>query len=164
MDTVLVIIGRGPPAQNGASPRRVARKPRHHFRRDLLGERAGLALFGVKMQGLQRRLRDDLVRFVVAHHVNELRAFFLEPDQGRPHGDDVAGVQLSNLGNMLIDRGDAFGGAQVSWSRAEGVEELPDRLVELPNVPHDVHVADMIAVPGAVGAAIGDERLGRDVP
>ena len=64
---------------------------------------------------------------------------------------------------MLIDRGDAFGHAQVSWSRAEGMKNCQIASSNFPTYPMTFMWPNDRSA-GAVGGAIGDERLGRDVP
>ena len=63
--------------------------------------------------------------------------------------------------SVLVDGGHAaLRAAQVRQRQPDGVEQLPARLVELADVPHDVHVADVVAVPRVDGAAVGEEGFG----
>src|SRR5438876_6851350 len=58
-----------------------------------------------------------------------------------------------------VDRGHPAPVAAHEFRRETDLrEELPGRFVELADVPHDVHMAHVIAVPGINGAAIGVDK------
>ena len=75
-------------------------------------------------------------------------------------GDHVARQRLAPVGDALVDgRHAALRVFQVLRRHAHRGGEVPGRLVELADVPHDVHVAHVIAVPLVHGAAVGDQYL-----
>ena len=73
------------------APRR--RKPRHHFRSDLLGERAEFALFGVKIRPSSVVFATTSLERRRASRERTARFFSFEPDQGPSAGNnDVTSV------------------------------------------------------------------------
>src|SRR6185312_4516627 len=77
-------------------------------------------------------------------------------EQPAPDLDDIAGQQLALVGDVLLHRRHAAAGlAQIGRRQPEPREEIPVGLVEFPDIPHDVHVADVIALPRIDRAAIG---------
>jgi hypothetical protein len=74
----------------------------------------------------------------------------------RPDLDDVARKQLLLVGNILLHAGHAVAlAAQISRRETDLAEQHPVRLVEFDAVGCDVHVSDVVAVPGIDCAAIG---------
>ena len=74
--------------------------------------------------------------------------------------DGVAGEQLALVGDVLLHRRHAAAVLlQERGGDAERGEQIPGRLVELADVPHDVHVAHVVAVPGIDRAAVGLDQV-----
>jgi len=113
------------------------------------------------MHAEQRRDCRNLAAVFVAHFVLEAdlaRVQFQDPRADRHH---VTRQQFAPVFDVLIDRRHAaLMLAQVGGSQADLLKQIPCGLVEFPYVPHDVHVADMVAVPWVDGTAVGD-RAGR---
>jgi hypothetical protein len=106
----------------------------------------------------------DLAGFGVVHLVQEADRLVADFHKLAPDLDDVAGQQLALVGDVLLHRGHAAAGfAQIGRCQAKPGEQIPVRLVELTDIPHDVHVPDMIALPGIDRAAIGRVRLHRSL-
>src|SRR5207253_7166287 len=79
-----------------------------------------------------------------------------EFEQFAGHLDDIAGQQFALVADILLHGGHAAPAvAQIARRQPEPREQIPVRLVELADIPHDVHVADMIALPRTDRAAIG---------
>src|SRR5688572_28509300 len=99
-----------------------------------------------------------MVAAVTAEHlVHEAHHFRPHFEHGRADDDDIAHQRLTPIGDALIDRRHtALHLAQVLRRHAHHRAQVPGGLVELPHVPHDVHVAHVVAVPLVNQAAIGD--------
>jgi hypothetical protein len=94
--------------------------------------------------------------FGIAHFVQEANGFFAELEQPAGDLDDVAGKQLALVGDVLLHAGHAAAGLpEIARRQPEAGEHVPVGLVELADVPHDVHVPDMVALPRIHRAAIG---------
>src|SRR5687768_5765516 len=115
---------------------------------DLGGKWARLACLRVDVHAGQHADRGYLAGHRVAHLVHEAGELFAHLEEGGAHDDGLAGVQLALVGDVLLHRRHATpvlfeergGDAQLG-------EQVPRRLVELADVPHDVHVAHVVAVP-----------------
>lgn len=109
------------------------------------------------MHTLQSGSGYDNVALVVGHFVDETKALLFEFKERGSNRDDISSVQFLDVGDVLIDRShSALCRSEKARRQAKHVEKLPSGLIELADVPHDVHVADMIAVPRIDSAAIGD--------
>src|SRR5437899_8437522 len=106
----------------------------------------------------------NLAGFGVAHFMQEADRLVADFQEPAPDLDNIAGQQLALVGDLLLHGGHAAAGlAQVGRRQPEPGEQIPVRLVELTDIPHDVHVPDMIALPGIDRAAIGRVRLHRSL-
>ena len=125
-------------------------------REEVLRERAGLARLGVDVHARQDAIGRELAGFAVAHLVHEARKLVAHLEERRAHRDGVARHELAPVGDVLLHGGHAAPIlAQVGGGDAHRGKEVPGRLVELADVPHDVHVAHVVAVPGVDRAAVG---------
>jgi hypothetical protein len=107
----------------------------------------------------------DLAGFAVAHLVQEADRLVADFQQPAPDLDDVAGQQLALVGDGLLHGGHAAAGfAQIGRRQPQPCEQIPVGLVELTDIPHDVHVPDMVALPAIDRAAIGRVRLHCSLP
>src|SRR5712671_628643 len=133
-------------ADRGLKWRRFARPPVHVNAGDLAG-------------------RGDLAGFGVAHLVRETDRFLADLKQPASHLDDIAGQEFALVADGLLHGGHAAAGfAQIGWRHPDSGEQIPVGLVEFADIPHDVHVPDMIALPRIDRAAIGRVRLHRSLP
>src|SRR5258706_11378922 len=84
--------------------------------------------------------------------------------------DEANGNLFARIGLRRIYWREPGGGmaaaefAQVSRRQPDPREQIPVGLVELADIPHDVHVADMVALPRIDRAAIGRRRFHRSLP
>jgi len=63
----------------------------------------------------------------------------------------------SLVADVLLDRRHAAAAlAEIGRRQADLGEQMPSRLVELADIPHHVHMADVIALPRIDRAAIGE--------
>jgi hypothetical protein len=86
---------------------------------------------------------------------NNLLAHF---DKVRLYSDQVAGDQFFAILNGLLNRRHAaVFPPQIGGGQPELVEEIPRRFIEFSDIPHDIHVADMVALPRIHGSQISDE-------
>jgi hypothetical protein len=109
--------------------------------------------------------RGDLAGFGVAHLVQEANGLFADLQQPAFDLDDIAGQQFPLVADVLLHRGHAAAGfAQIGRRQPYPREQIPVGLVEFADIPHDVHVADMIALPRIDRAAIGGCRFHRSLP
>jgi hypothetical protein len=51
---------------------------------------------------------------------------------------------------------------QARWSRTDRSQELPRSLIKLSHVPHNVHVAHLVAVPRVNNATVRNQRFGHE--
>lgn len=87
--------------------------------------------------------------------MSEYETLLTDPRDRGSDGHDRASVKLPKVGDVLIYGCHAtLGGAQVRRCEADCIEELPSGLVELPDIPHDIHVAHVVAVPGIDRTAV----------
>ena len=76
--------------------------------------------------------------------------------------DDISGQQFAAVGNVLLNSGHAAAGfPQIGRRQPDPREQIPVGLVEFADIPHDVHVADMVALPRIERPAIGCRRIHR---
>ncbi|MHC2365864.1 hypothetical protein ACVIQT_000502 [Bradyrhizobium diazoefficiens] len=107
--------------------------------------------------------RSDLAGLGVRHVVPEADRLVANLEQVAADLDDVAGQQLTLVGDVLLHGGHAATrAAQVARRQPKAGEQIPVGLVEFADIPHDVHVADMIALPRIDRAAIGCLLLHRN--
>ena len=115
-----------------------------------------LARLAIEMHAGELADGRDLAGLGVAHFVHEADRSVADLAQRGADFDDVAREQLALIGDVLLHRRHAAAGvAQIGRRQPEPREEIPGGLVELADIPHDVHVADMVAVPRIDRAAIG---------
>jgi hypothetical protein len=97
--------------------------------------------------------------------VPETDGFFADLEQNASDFDDVARQQFAPVADVLLDRGHAAAGfAQIGRGQPEPGEQIPVGLVEFTDIPHDIHVADVVALPRIDRAAIGRFQLHRPLP
>src|SRR3954468_3445367 len=126
---------------------------------ELRRERAGFAGVGVDLHAGQDADGADLSGGGVAHFVHELGHSLAHLDEGGAHRDGIAGEELAPVGDVLLHGRHA---APVLFEEGGGDpgrgEEIPGRFIELAHVPHDVHVAHVVAMPWINHAAVGFEE------
>jgi hypothetical protein len=85
------------------------------------------------------------------------KRFFIDFEHGGTNGYEISGMELTPIIDTLLqsNRASSFPGAALA-SKWQLREQLPGRLIELPHVPHDVHMAHVIALPGINRAAISN--------
>src|SRR5262249_8977682 len=99
------------------------------------------------------------------HLVQEADRLVLDLEQRAPDLDDIAREQFALVGNVLLHASHAVPGfAQIGRCHAETGEEIPVGFVEFADIPHDVHMADVVALPRIDRAAIGCFRHGPPRP
>jgi hypothetical protein len=104
----------------------------------------------------ERRRRRHFVSIGLAHLVMEPDRLVLDVKQHRVDGEDIARQELALLLDGLLDRRHAaLIPAQECGREPECMKEVPRPLVELADVPHDVHVAHLVAVPRIHRALVG---------
>jgi hypothetical protein len=70
-------------------------------------------------------------------------------------------VELSGVGDVLLHCSHStLGGAKIRRGEPNAVEELPSGFVELADVPHDIHVTDMVTLPGVHSTAVTEHAAG----
>src|SRR5215472_10902634 len=96
----------------------------------------------------------------VRHLVRKTDGFLFYFQYRGTNADEVAGMQLALVFNVLLHGGHTCAFAQEAGSRQAHVgKEVPCRFIELAHVPHHIHVAHMIAVPGINSPAVSKDRL-----
>src|SRR5512134_1647515 len=126
-------------------------------------KRARLPPGGIQVHPGHLRGRGDLPRFVVAHLVKEMNRFFLDLQDAGPDRNHIPCVQFLLVRDVLLDGGHSAPlRLQKGWGQGERGKKLPCGFVELPDVPHDVHVSHVIAMPRVDNAAICDRKIGQD--
>src|SRR3954469_10221351 len=132
---------------------------------ELRRERAGFAGVGVDLHAGQDADGADLSGGGVAHFVHELGHSLAHLDEGGAHRDGIAGEELAPVSNVLLHGRHAPPVLFQEGGRDPGRgEEIPGRFIELAHVPHDVHVAHVVAVPRIDHAAIGLDEVVHAVP
>src|SRR3954468_12812492 len=107
----------------------------------------------------------DLPGLRIAHLMPEADRLYSEIEQFAGDLDDVARQQFALVADGLLHGGHAAAAVtQIAWRQSEPREQIPVRLVELAGIPHDVHVADVIALPRINRAAIARHSLHRRLP
>src|SRR4029077_20386219 len=115
---------------------------------ELRRESAGLAGLGVDLHAGQDADGGNLSGDGVAHLVHELRHPLAHLEEGRAHRDGIAGEELAPVGDVLLHGRHAAPVLFQEGGRDPGRgEEIPRRFIELADVPHDVHVPHVVAVP-----------------
>src|SRR4051794_54767 len=98
-----------------------------------------------------------LTTLATKHLVHEADGLGPDLEDRRTHHDDVAHQRLAAVADALVNRGHAASGlAHVRGCHPERGGQIPRGLVELAHVPHDIHVAHVVAVPLVDQTAIGD--------
>src|SRR5262245_6022156 len=116
----------------------------------------GFVSLPVEMHGRDLAGGDDLAGFRIAHFMQEADRLFAQLQKPAPDLDDIACEQLAPVGDVLLYAGHpAAGLPEITRRQPEPGEQVPVGLVELADIPHDVHVADMVALPRIDRAAIG---------
>src|SRR5215472_15535578 len=122
---------------------------------DVGREGTGFARFSIEMDSCQRRSCDDIVCLRVRHLVKEPDYSFSYFQNSRLNCDQISREQLTFVDRFLLHSGHASPiVGQVGWSNPNMGQQMPCGLVELARVPHYVHVAHMIAVPGIDDSAM----------
>src|SRR5215475_12704091 len=119
-------------------------------------ERHGLVGLAIEMHGRDLAGGDDLAGLGIAHFMQEADGLFAQLQQPASDLDNVAGKQLALVADVLLHAGHTAAGLpEIARRQTKPREHVPVGLVELADVPHDVHVADMVALPRIDRAAIG---------
>src|SRR5579862_5129124 len=127
---------------------------------DLRGERHRAAGPAAHMNGGQLAHRGELVAFGVVHLVHENHLALSDADEARANLDQIAGVELAFIGNVLLHAGHAVVRfANVAWRNADRGHQMPRCFIEFADVPHDVHMAHLIALRRVDHAAVRDDCL-----
>jgi hypothetical protein len=109
--------------------------------------------------------RGDFAGLGVAHLVPESDRFFADLEQHASNFDDISSQQFAPVGDILLNRSHATAGfPEESRRQPDPREQIPVGLVELADIPHDVHVADMVALPRIDRTAISGWGFHRSLP
>jgi hypothetical protein len=123
---------------------------------DGIAEGRGLARLAVEVSGGEFASGGDFAGLGVAHLVHQADRLVADLEQHTFDLDNIAGQQFALVGDALLRRDHAVAGfPQVSRRQSDPRKQIPVGLVEFADVPHDVHVADMVALPRIDRAAIG---------
>jgi len=99
--------------------------------------------------------RADVAVYGVAHLVRKDDFSLAEADDVRPYLNDRTGQQLAFVGDVLLHcQGPVARLAQVGGRDPDRGQQVPSPFVEFADVPHDVHVSHVVALPGIDYAAI----------
>src|SRR5690606_21742410 len=142
----------GPPSGDGS----VAAHEALAAVEDILGKRTGFPRGRIHVHPRQVAHGGEGAALGVVHLVDEARHLLAHFEERRAHDDDIAGEQLALVSDVLLHGGHrAPLLAQECRGDAHRREEVPRRLVELADIPHDVHMAHVVALPRVHRAAIG---------
>src|SRR5579863_5046532 len=90
--------------------------------------------------------------------MNELNTALTCVDQVAPNLDDIPSHELVLIRDILLDTSYPERlVAEIRRGQPDVREEIPGRFIEFSNVPHDVHVTHVVAVPGEDRAAVCDD-------
>ena len=107
----------------------------------------------VEMHAGELAARRGLAVLDVDHVVGETKHFATDVEHAAANLDESPAIS-SRLYVLLHRRHAAPARAQIARGYADPGEQMPGRLVELADIPHHAHMADMIALPRIDRAAI----------
>src|SRR5579859_6057808 len=116
---------------------------------DVGGQGSCLAGVEVNANTGQKSARGKFLGLLICHFVGKEEGFFANLLEGRADGDGVAGEQFAFVLDALFHRDQANPFlAQARGRQPHGRKKLPGGLIKFAHVPHHVHVAHVIAMPG----------------
>src|SRR5437879_3921198 len=115
-----------------------------------------LVRLAIEMHGRELAGRGDFTGLGITHFVHEADGLFAQFEQPASDLDNVAGKQLALVADVLLHASHAAAGlSEIARRQPKAREHVPVGFVELADIPHDVHVPDMVASPRIDRAAIG---------
>ena len=92
--------------------------------------------------------RGDFPGLRIAHLVYKTQRFVADLEKAAADFHDFAREQFALVGDVLLNRRHpALFGSQIGRREPDARQMTPIRFVEFAHVPHDVHVADLVALP-----------------
>src|SRR5262245_51370113 len=117
----------------------------------------GLARAPVDVNGGDLANRGDFAGFRIAHLVHETQRLVADLEKTTADFDDLTGQEFALVGDVLLHRRHPpLLGAQIGGREPDARHVIPIGFVELAHVPHDVHVADLVALPRIDATLVGD--------
>ncbi|SRR5579883_1155489 len=99
-----------------------------------------------------------LADFRIMHLVSKAQNLLSDFKDTRSNGDEITSVQLAQIADLLLDGGHPpLLLAQEGWRHAQNSKELPGGFVKFADIPHDIHMPHVIALPG-----VDDSLMRRD--
>src|SRR5579883_517944 len=110
------------------------------------------------MHGGQLAARGSLAAVDIDHVMGEAEHSGADFENTTANLEDVAGQELALVADVLLHRCHAAAaGVEIRRGQPDLRKQMPHRFIEFPDIPHDIHMADMIAVPWVYGTAISKD-------